>query len=86
MRSSVLITTAVRQLDEIRQAVAGHDWHDTTSGLPVTVSIGVTAVRETTPRNQTGALAAADRNLYAAKHAGRNRVVTGAPPEPRTRA
>ncbi|BFU43301.1 diguanylate cyclase [Krasilnikovia sp. MM14-A1004] len=83
---NTLITTAVRQLDEVRQAVAGHDWRGTTSGLPVTVSIGVTAVRETTPHDQTSALATADRNLYAAKHAGRNRVVTGTPPEPRPRA
>ncbi|WP_412741081.1 diguanylate cyclase [Krasilnikovia sp. MM14-A1259] len=80
------VALAVRQLDEVRRAISEHDWHDTTAGLPVTVSIGVAGVNETSPRSQSSALSAADRNLYAAKHAGRNRVVAGTEPEPRRRA
>jgi diguanylate cyclase (GGDEF)-like protein len=41
----------------------------------VTVSTGVAFVRPTLERTPQGALQLADRGLYAAKHAGRNRVV-----------
>ncbi|MEU8228182.1 diguanylate cyclase [Actinoplanes sp. NPDC048967] len=59
--------------ERIRSAVAGEDWAALTGGLPVTCSIGVTTVTGAgaTP---AAALAAADRNLYAAKRAGRDRV------------
>jgi two-component system, cell cycle response regulator len=40
----------------------------------VTVSIGVTA-RQAGRISQAALLGQADRNLYAAKHGGRNRVV-----------
>ncbi|RZU52704.1 diguanylate cyclase (GGDEF)-like protein [Krasilnikovia cinnamomea] len=80
------VILATRHLDGIRRAISEFDWHDTTNGLPVTVSIGVAGVNETSPRSQSAALATADRNLYAAKHAGRNRVVAGTEPEPRRRA
>ncbi|RZU54410.1 diguanylate cyclase (GGDEF)-like protein [Krasilnikovia cinnamomea] len=71
------LTTATTILDDIRQAIGGHDWHDITGGLPVTVSIGAATADETSPPNQTATLAAADRNLYAAKRDGRNRVIAG---------
>ncbi|BFU46316.1 diguanylate cyclase [Krasilnikovia sp. MM14-A1004] len=80
------VILATRQLDGIRRAISEFDWHGITNGLPVTVSIGVAGVSETSPRSQSAALATADRNLYAAKNAGRNRVVAGTPPEPRPRA
>ncbi len=82
----VPVAAAAAKLDTIRRAISEHDWHDTTKGLPVTVSIGVAGVNETTPRSQSAALSTADRNLYAAKHAGRNRVVAGTEPETRRRA
>ncbi|GAB1693553.1 diguanylate cyclase [Krasilnikovia sp. M28-CT-15] len=78
------VATAV--LDAIRQAVSDHDWRDIAGELPVTISIGVAGVNESTPRSQAAALSTADRNLYAAKHQGRNRVVAGVPHEPRPRA
>ncbi|MBB4760957.1 diguanylate cyclase [Amorphoplanes digitatis] len=80
------VAAATAKFDTIRRAISEHDWHDTTKGLHITVSVGVAGANETTPRSQTATLAAADRNLYAAKQAGRNRVVTGTEPEPRHRA
>ncbi|GAB1690165.1 diguanylate cyclase [Krasilnikovia sp. M28-CT-15] len=80
------VARATRHLDGIRRAISDFAWHDTTNGLPVTVSIGVAGVNETSPRSQSAALATADRNLYAAKNDGRNRVVAGTAPEPRRRA
>ncbi|MEU7906937.1 diguanylate cyclase [Actinoplanes sp. NPDC049118] len=80
------VAAATAKLDRIRRAVGDHDWQGTTGRLPVTVSIGVAAGNESTPRSQSAALSAADRNLYAAKRAGRNRVVAGTPREKRSRA
>ncbi|GAB1645728.1 diguanylate cyclase [Krasilnikovia sp. MM14-A1259] len=80
------VTPATGHLDGIRRAIAEFDWHGATNGLPVTVSIGVAGVSETSPRSQSAALATADRNLYAAKKSGRNRVVAGTEPEPLQRA
>lgn len=63
--------------ETMRRAVAEHDWPALTGELRVTVSIGVT----TAMRGQTSTaalLADADRNLYAAKRSGRNRVMADA--------
>lgn len=65
-------------LEQVRRAVADHDWRDLTHDLPVTISIG----SATTPHDEAGRsalLARADERLYAAKHGGRNRVVTAGP-------
>jgi diguanylate cyclase (GGDEF)-like protein len=56
-----------------RAAVAAHDWQRLHPGLAVTVSIGVADWREAPDAQALMALA--DARLYAAKHAGRNRVV-----------
>nr|BFE70869.1 hypothetical protein GCM10020092_041700 [Actinoplanes digitatis] len=67
---------AALRLDELRRAVAEHDWAPLTGGLPVTVSLGVaTAALGSDP---SPVLARADRALYAAKHGGRNRVSVAA--------
>jgi diguanylate cyclase (GGDEF)-like protein len=60
--------------DAVRHAVAEHDWSPLTGDLPLTVSIGVTTTEggRTTP---SAILSDADRNLYAAKRSGRNRVM-----------
>lgn len=61
-------------LETVREDLEGTDWHGVTSGLPVTVSIGTsTAPDDGDDRLQL--LATADRRLYLAKAAGRNRVV-----------
>ncbi len=60
-------------LREVRKSVAAHDWSPLIGDLSLTVSIGASAA---TPGDTASAiLARADRNLYAAKAAGRNHVV-----------
>jgi diguanylate cyclase (GGDEF)-like protein len=62
-------------LDQVRAAVEQHDWTPLTGGIPVTISMGaVTAPAVGVERSSL--LARADERLYAAKRAGRNRVVT----------
>jgi diguanylate cyclase (GGDEF)-like protein len=51
-----------------------HPWGELTGSLPVTASIGVSSYLGGTTSAST-LLSMADRNLYAAKHAGRDRVV-----------
>jgi len=65
---------AVASCEAVRRAVAEYDWSPLTGDLSLTVSIGVaTAVGgRTTP---SAMLSDADRNLYAAKRSGRNRVM-----------
>ena len=50
-----------------------HDWESLVPGLRVTVSIGLATGAEVADAGQL--LAKADERLYAAKRAGRNRVV-----------
>ena len=78
------VPVAVPQLDGVRRAVRSYAWADITDGLPVTVSIGVAGVSEASAPTQSELLSAADRNLYVAKHGGRDRVVSGAAHEGRT--
>ena len=47
--------------------------------IPVTISVGVAAMPDKSITQATGLLAAADKALYEAKRAGRNRVVVAAP-------
>jgi two-component system cell cycle response regulator len=62
--------------EELRQRISGHDWSGITAGLPVTTSIGVTTAPEGRA-TVSDLLARADQFLYAAKHAGRDRVLGG---------
>jgi diguanylate cyclase (GGDEF)-like protein len=66
---------AVSLLEDIRRRVREHDWHSLTGDLPVTVSIGVATCAEVAAPTQPTLLSTADTRLYAAKHAGRDRVV-----------
>jgi diguanylate cyclase (GGDEF)-like protein len=65
----------MRRCDEVRLAIATFSWDGVMAGEIVTVSIGVTA-RQNGRTSQAALLGQADRNLYAAKHQGRNRVVS----------
>ncbi|WP_229067611.1 diguanylate cyclase [Actinoplanes sp. DH11] len=67
---------ATALLDTIRRSVRAHDWASLTHGLPVTVSIGVALSAELTAPTQPALLSTADSRLYAAKHAGRDQVVS----------
>jgi diguanylate cyclase (GGDEF)-like protein len=58
--------------ERMRSAIRGHDWQGIHPQLAVTASIGVA---DTTEAQGEALLALADRRLYAAKRAGRDRVV-----------
>jgi diguanylate cyclase (GGDEF)-like protein len=59
--------------DKLRQRIARHDWAALHSGLgPLTVSIGLAGLDGDGPVDEL--LACADRQLYRAKHGGRDRV------------
>ena len=60
--------------EELRLRIRGHDWSNVTHGLPVTTSIGVTTAVDGR-HSVSDLLEQADRHLYTAKRAGRDRVV-----------
>ncbi len=70
------ITEAAQLCERLRRGVAGHDWEAIAPGLSLTISFGVAAMVPGDDRSSL--LARADHALYAAKHAGRDRVVTSA--------
>lgn len=59
-------------IEGLRRAVADRDWSPLTGAVPVTVSIGVATCQD--DDTQATILSRADSLMYAAKHAGRNRV------------
>ena len=65
--------TACEVAERVRKAIEAHDWVRTIPGLQVTASIGVAGVRRR--ESLKSWINRADRALYAAKAAGRNRVV-----------
>jgi diguanylate cyclase len=66
---------ARRMLERLRTIVAELDWTAISAGMTVTMSGGITAVRE--DDSPDTALARADATLYRAKAAGRNCVLAG---------
>ena len=65
---------ALARCETARQVIRSRDWSALVGDLPITASIGVaTAIAGKTTRSAL--LAEADRNLYSAKRAGRDRVV-----------
>lgn len=67
---------AEKALEALRAAVQGHDWGRLADGLAVTASIGAASGAEL-EGDWAKTLARADAALYAAKRAGRNRVMLG---------
>jgi diguanylate cyclase len=68
----VALAAGAGRCEQIRAAVAAHPWNRLRAGLAVTISIG--AVERTTGVADTLLIAQADKQLYAAKHNGRDRV------------
>jgi diguanylate cyclase (GGDEF)-like protein len=66
------LSGAATLAERIRAAVEGHNWHALEGQLHVTISLGVS---EAAGRDPDALIAEADRRLYAAKNAGRNKVV-----------
>jgi diguanylate cyclase (GGDEF)-like protein len=64
-----------RLCDRLRGMVESYDWSAIRPGLAVTISAGVAGSDEA--EDPDALLATADTRLYAAKHAGRNRVCAG---------
>ena len=79
------VPMATAQLDGVRRAISGYAWTELTRGLPVTVSIGVAGLHDVPSPTQANLLSTADRHLYVAKRAGRDRVVCETPRETRDR-
>lgn len=74
---------ALRCADDIRRSIVEHPMQTSTGPLPTTVSIGV-ATLEAGPEGGDELIRRADEALFAAKRAGRNRVVRAAPLAPST--
>jgi diguanylate cyclase (GGDEF)-like protein len=69
------LPAAARTCEAVRVAVATYDWQAVAPGLRVTTSIGLTALR---PQDDPDSVVRrADEHLYAAKRAGRDRLVSG---------
>jgi diguanylate cyclase (GGDEF)-like protein len=62
--------------ERLRERIAGLKIATDRGPIAVTVSAGCASLSTTEEKTPEGLIAAADRRLYAAKHAGRNRVVT----------
>jgi two-component system cell cycle response regulator len=65
---------AAARCERLRLRIRAHGWEPITGALQVTTSIGITTAPEGLS-TFTAMLSAADHNLYAAKNAGRDRVV-----------
>jgi diguanylate cyclase (GGDEF)-like protein len=65
------LEAATRLAEQLRATIAGHAWAELQSGLQITISFGVAVGPLSDP---AALIAEADRRLYAAKAAGRNRV------------
>jgi len=65
---------ARRWAESTMLSIRSHDWTPITGPLPVTTSIGLTTARGAGWTRER-LLGEADKNLYAAKHSGRNRSV-----------
>lgn len=68
------LVRATEVCERLRDSVQAHDWANLAEGLAVTVSIGLA---QAPPYDAPGLFDHADRALYRAKQAGRNRVRAG---------
>jgi len=73
--SGVEAPDAAARCEAMRQRVEAYPWGQVQAGLSVTISLGLAAMPP--GGDLAAALTLADQRLYAAKHAGRNRVEAG---------
>ncbi len=73
----VFVDTALETANEVcerlRASVQAHNWNTFATGMAPTISLGLAALGE--GESLTAWMARTDAAMYAAKHAGRNRVV-----------
>jgi diguanylate cyclase (GGDEF)-like protein len=72
---AVSIDESLRRCEDVRTAIESVRWDGVMTGERVTASIGFTML-QSGRTSQAALLGQADRNLYAAKDQGRNRVVS----------
>lgn len=65
------VDEALRRWDRVRERIARHRWPGLPTGRRLTISVGVAGAP---PSDVDRVVSAADRAMYAAKRAGRNRV------------
>lgn len=70
------LPAAAEICEAVRAAVAACDWESVAPGLRVTTSVGLTTVRP--DDDAKSVVRRADEHLYAAKRAGRDRLIHGA--------
>ena len=70
-------SVAAMTAERVRQAVAHFAWTTIAARLTVSISAGVATRADVDAETHTGMLAVADRRLYDAKQAGRDRVMGG---------
>ena len=75
---ALTIDEALRRCEDVRRAIESVRWDGVMTGETVTASIGFTML-QSGRTSQAALLGQADRNLYAAKDQGRNRVVSDHP-------
>jgi diguanylate cyclase (GGDEF)-like protein len=69
------LAESLQVAERMRSAVSSTEIVTEHASLPVTLSIGATCTQDDATLNTAQLIERADRNLYTAKHAGRNRIV-----------
>lgn len=67
---------ALARCEGLQASIRAFDWSTITGEVPVRASVGLTTSAPGTTTTQHQLLAAADRNVYAAKGAGRDQIIS----------